>query len=98
MAGHYLNFGCGCFRASRRVYESLPPPWFDFDYDTAKTQRTGCECRYFAKRLESFTLDARPVSSLQVGVIGRRTELVLIPSGQGRMRIVSPHELTVGDV
>ena len=35
---------------------------------------------------------------LQVGVIGRRTELVLIPSGHGRMRIVSPHELPVGDV
>jgi len=33
---------------------------------------------------------------LQVGVIGRRTELVLIPSGHGRMRIVSPHELTSG--
>jgi len=28
-----------------------------------------------------------------VGIIGRRTELVLIPSGHGRMRIVSPHEL-----
>jgi hypothetical protein len=27
------------------------------------------------------------------GDIGRRTELVLIPSGHGRMRIVSPHEL-----
>jgi len=35
---------------------------------------------------------------LQVGVIGRRTELVLTPSGRGRMRIVSPHELPVDDV
>jgi hypothetical protein len=35
--------------------------------------------------------------SLHVGVIGRRTELVLIPSGQGRMRIISPHELPVDD-
>jgi len=26
MTGHYLDFGCGCFRASRRVYESLLPP------------------------------------------------------------------------
>jgi len=33
---------------------------------------------------------------LCVGVIGRRTELVLIPSGQGRMRTVSPHELPTG--
>ena len=98
MAGHYLNVGCGCFRASRRVYESLPPLWFDFDCDTAKTQRTGCECRYFAKRVESLALDCRPVVPLQVGVIGRRTELVLIPSGQGRMRIVSPHELPLGEM
>jgi len=29
--------------------------------------------------------------------IGRRTELVLIPSGKGRMRIVSPHELLLAD-
>jgi hypothetical protein len=36
--------------------------------------------------------------ALQVGVIGRRTELVLIPSGQGCMQVVSPHELPVGDV
>jgi len=28
---------------------------------------------------------ARPVVPTQVGVIGRRTELVLIPSGQGRI-------------
>jgi hypothetical protein len=98
MAGHYLNFGCGCFRASRRVYESLPPPWFDFEYNPTKTQKVGCECRYFAKRLESLTFDGRPVTPVQVGVIGRRTELVLIPSGRGRMRIVSPHELPVGEV
>ncbi|MBE3037899.1 MAG: hypothetical protein IMZ62_03685 [Chloroflexi bacterium] len=32
------------------------------------------------------------------GVIGRRTELVLIPSGQGRMRIISPHELLPAEV
>ena len=43
-------------------------------------------------------LHARPVSTLQVGTIGHRTELVLIPFGQGRMRIVSPHELQAGEV
>jgi hypothetical protein len=31
-------------------------------------------------------------------VIGRRTELVLVPSGKGRMRIVSPDELAVGEI
>jgi len=46
--------------------------------------------------LSVLVLQARPVAPLQVGVIGRRTELVLIPSGQGRMRTVSPHELPVG--
>jgi hypothetical protein len=39
-----------------------------------------------------------PSSPLRVSVIGRRTELVLIPSGRGRMRIVSPHELPLGRV
>ena len=43
-------------------------------------------------------LKTRPVVPLQVGVIGRRAELVLIPSGQGRVRIVSPHELPAGAV
>ena len=43
-------------------------------------------------------LHARPVVPLQVGVIGGRTELVLIPSGHGRMRIVSPYELPLGEV
>jgi len=31
-----------------------------------------------------------------VGVIGRRTELVLIPSGHGCMQVVSPHERPLG--
>jgi hypothetical protein len=98
MAGHYLNFGCGCFRASRRVCESHLPPWFDFGYDATKTQKTGCECRHFARRLETLAIDGRPIAPTQVGVIGRRTELVLVPSGQGRMRIVSPHEVPLGEV
>lgn len=63
-----------------------------------KTRRTGCECRHFAKRLAALSFDGRPVAPLQVGVTGRRTELVLTPSGQGRMRVVSPHELTAGEV
>jgi hypothetical protein len=33
---------------------------------------------------------------MQVDIIGRRTERVLIPTGPGRMRIVSPHELPAG--
>jgi len=96
--GHYGTFGCGCFRASRRVYESMPPPWFDFGYDNTLTQKTKCECHYFARRLEAIALDNRPVKPLQVGVIGRRTELVLIPSGRGTLRIVSPHELPIAEV
>jgi hypothetical protein len=39
-----------------------------------------------------------PLAPLQVGVIGSRTELVLTPSGQLGVRIVSPHELPVGNV
>jgi len=105
-AGHYGNFGCGCFRASRGVYEAMPPPWFDFGYDAALAQKTQCECAYFAERLSALSLapacqgeaERSPVVPLQVGIIGRLTELVLIPTGPGRMRIVSPHELPIGDV
>jgi len=75
------------------VYESMPPPWFDFGYDDTLTQKTQCECARFANRLQ-----VAGVEPLQVGVIGRLTELVLIPAGPGRMRIVSPHELPIGDV
>jgi hypothetical protein len=110
-AGHYLDFACGCFRASRRVYEALPPPWFDFGYDETLTRKTQCECARFAQRLSTLSLPdtspavcsaaaeggpcARPVVSRQVGVIGRLTDVVLVPNGRGRMRIVSPHELAV---
>ena len=91
--GHYGNFGCGCFHTSRRVYESMPPPWFDFGYDETLTEKRQCECARFAGRLQ-----AAGVEPIQVGVVGRRTELVLIPSGRGRMRIVSPHELRTGEI
>ena len=103
-AGHYLNFGCGCFRASRPVYEAMSPPWFDFGYDATLTRKTMCECVCFANRLSALSLapacqgEAKrsPVVPLQVGIVGRLTELVLTPTGHGRMRIVSPHELPVG--
>ncbi|MBE3070349.1 MAG: hypothetical protein IMZ66_08945, partial [Planctomycetes bacterium] len=70
------------------------------------TQKTQCECARFAKRLSSLSLgpacqgeaQRSPVEPLQVGIIGRLTELVLIPTGRGRMRIVSPHELVVDEV
>ena len=94
-AGHHQDFGCGCFRASRRLYESLPPPWFDFGYDETLTQKTQCECIRFAHRLASLSLDGHAVEPRQVGVIGRLAEVVLIPSGRGRMRIISPHEVPV---
>jgi len=32
-----------------------------------------------------------------VGLIGRLTEVILIPSGKGCMRTVSPHALPVGE-
>ncbi len=41
---------------------------------------------------------AAPWYPFRVGTIGRHTELVLIPSGRGRMRIVSPHELPLGAI
>jgi len=105
-AGHYLDFGCGCFRATRRVYESMPPPWFDFGYDATLTQKTQCECARFAHRLSTLTLgpacqgeaQRSPVVPLQVGVIGRLTEVVLITTGSGRMRVVSPHGIPLGKV
>jgi hypothetical protein len=40
----------------------------------------------------------RLIPPIQVGAIGRRTELVLIPSGRGRMRIASPHEFPLAEV
>jgi hypothetical protein len=76
----------------------LSSPRFDHKHVVTKPRKTGCECRYFAKRVESLVLDGRPVTPVEVGVIGRRTELLLIPSGQGRIRIVSPHELPVGEI
>jgi len=57
---HYLDFGCGCFRASR--------------------------------------LRAAGIEPIQIGVIGRPTELVLIAYCRGRIRITSLHELPLGEV
>jgi hypothetical protein len=41
-------------------------------------------------------LQALDIEPLQVGIIGRLTEVVLITTGSGRMHIVSPHELPTG--
>jgi len=30
-AGHYPHFDTACFQASRRVYDAMPQPWFDFN-------------------------------------------------------------------
>jgi len=54
------------------------------------TQKTQCECARFAQRLASLSIDGRPVEPLQIGVIGRLAEVVLVPAGRSRMRIVSP--------
>ena len=97
-AGHYPHFDTACFRASRQVYEATSQPWFDFGYDETLTQKTRCECARFAQRLASLSLDGRPVVPLQMGVIGRLTQVVLIPAVPGCLRIVSPHEMPVGNV
>ena len=83
--GHCGTFGCGCFRASRRVYEAAPPPWFDFGYDATLTQKTECECQRFARRL------AEPPR--QVGIVGRLSEMILVPCADGTPRAISPHEI-----
>ncbi len=90
-AGHYASFGCGCFRASRRVYEALPPPWFDFGYDETLTRKTQCECRRFEKRVVEITLDGLSVVPIRVGIIGRLTPMLLVPDSDGRPRVLSPH-------
>jgi len=56
-------------------------------------QVRGCEGTALLKRLWAAGYE-KPC----VGLIGRLTEVILIPAGCGRMRIVSPHELPVGDV
>ena len=79
-------FGCGCFRASRVVYESMAPPWFDLTCNSAKTQRIGGEGQFFAGRLRT--------KPKRVGVVGRLTNLVIIPKDEGQgYRIISPVNL-----
>ena len=47
---------------------------------------------------DSGSMQQHPLPGQIAADIGRCTELVLIPSGHGRMRIVSPHELPTGEV
>ena len=47
---------------------------------------------------DSGSMQQHPLPGQIAADIGRRTELVLIPSGEGRMRIVSLHELPTAEV
>jgi hypothetical protein len=73
LAGHYPYFDTACFRASRRVYEATPQPWFDFEYDPTRTRLTLCECQWFLDRLPS------GLEPKRAGSIGRLTETVVVP-------------------
>jgi len=90
LAGHYPHFDTACFRASRRVYEAMPQPWFDFEYNPTRTRLTLCECRWFLRRLP------RGIKPRRVGSIGRLTEMVVAPSADGEKRIRNPYEVPVG--
>jgi hypothetical protein len=50
--GHYgdNDFGAAPCRISRKVLESMPPPWFRFPTNAAGTVRTTCECASFRAR------------------------------------------------
>ena len=89
-AGHYPHFDTACFRASRKVYEATPQPWFDFEYDPTRTRLTLCECRRFLRRLP------QGIEPKRVGTIGRLTEMVVAPGADGRPRISNPHEIYAG--
>ncbi|MFO8013877.1 MAG: hypothetical protein R6X20_11310, partial [Phycisphaerae bacterium] len=90
LAGHYPHFDTACFRASRRVYEATPQPWFDFEYDPTRTRLTLCECRWFLRRL------AGSIQPKRAGSIGRLTEMAVAPGPDGQQRICNPHVLSAG--
>jgi len=88
--GHYPHFDMACFRAGRRVYEAMPQPWFDFEYDSTRTRLTLCECQWFLRRLPRGTEPRR------VGSIGRLTEMVVAPTTAGGQQTCNPHEIFAG--
>jgi len=60
----------------------MAPPWFDLICNPAKTQRIGGESHFFAGRLRT--------KPRRVGAVGRLTDLVIIPKGDGQgYRIIS---------
>ncbi|MFO8014311.1 MAG: hypothetical protein R6X20_13520 [Phycisphaerae bacterium] len=75
LAGHYPHFDTACFRASRRVYEATPQPWFDFACDATRTRFTVCQCAWFLCRLPPAMKPKR------AGRVGRLTETVAAPAG-----------------
>ena len=83
--GHYGDgdFGAACCRISRKVLESLPPPWFRFPTNAAGTVRTSCECAYFRARA------VRRWSIRMVGIVGHLQMMVLVPSPTGP-KAISP--------
>jgi len=87
LAGHYPHFDTACFRASRRVYEATPQPWFDFACDATRTRLTLCECRWFLRRLP------RGANPKRAGTVGRLTEMVVAPSADGQQRTCNPYEI-----
>jgi hypothetical protein len=86
--GHFgdNDFGSACCRISRKVLESLPPPWFRFPTNAAGTVRTTCECTYFCARA------ARRWPIRMVGIVGHLQPMVLVPSTAGP-RAMSPLDI-----
>jgi len=86
LAGHYPHFDTACFRASRAVYEAMPQPWFDFEYNPTRTRLTLCECRWFLRRLPA------GVKAKYAGTIGRLMEMVVALSTDGRQHTLNLHQ------
>ena len=70
------HVGCGCIRMSREALESIPKPWFMFEFDDNGLKVTQCECGYFCEK--AMASGFHPVKS---GKMGHIMPAVVSPNG-----------------
>lgn len=80
-AGHFSDFGAGCFRVSASLLLKMSQPFFKTLYNEEITRRTACECNWFATN--AFAVGDGPK---RVGLIGHQqggdTGAVLFPDNR----------------
>ena len=88
------NLNAACWRASRKVLETVPAPWFKMGHSADGTQQTYCDCSYFCRNASDAGFDSK-----SVGEIGHEQRMILIPDAtepKTKWQAIFPGQWSIG--